>query len=65
MENFTSFMDCFLWIILGLMIYFIPFIVAANKEHSQTGAIFVLNLLLGWTFLGWVIALVWASMNEN
>jgi hypothetical protein len=45
-----------LLIILG--IYFLPTIVAGR--HHNSGAIFVLNLLLGWTFVGWVIALVWA-----
>lgn len=61
-------MDVILGIIfflIGLWLYFIPFIVAANKEHPQTGAILVLNILLGWTFLGWVIALVWACTNSN
>ena len=40
--------------------YFLPWIVATVRDHHNRGAIAVLNLLLGWTFLGWVIALVWA-----
>jgi len=28
-------------------------------------AILILNLFLGWTFLGWVIALVWAFTNRE
>jgi hypothetical protein len=27
-------------------------------------AITVLNVLLGWTFIGWVVALVWASTMD-
>jgi len=42
----------------SLAIYFIPALVAYKREHRQFVAILVLNLLLGWTFLGWVIALV-------
>jgi hypothetical protein len=42
-------------------IYFIPSIVAIERGHRNAGAIIVLNMFLGWTFLGWVVALVWAS----
>jgi hypothetical protein len=58
--------------LLGLVIiaiiaafYFIPTIVAASSNKRNTGAIFVLNLFLGWTFLGWVAALVWAVADER
>ena len=44
----------------GLLLYGVPTIIAYNRDHHNQIAIFVLNLLLGWTFLGWVIALVWA-----
>ena len=42
--------------------YFLPSIIAHNKRNA--GAIFVLNLLTGWTVVGWVIALVWALTDE-
>jgi hypothetical protein len=45
---------------LALVIYFIPTIVAWNRGHRNTMAIGVANLFLGWTFLGWVVCLVWA-----
>ena len=41
-------------------IYFLPTIVASSNKKKNTGAIFILNLFLGWTFLGWIIALIWA-----
>jgi hypothetical protein len=47
-------------IIIFLLIYFIPAIVAGARGHRQSLAIFMLNLLLGWTCLGWVAAIVWA-----
>ena len=49
-------------IVLGIAlgIYFIPSFVASDRGHHNTAAIVVLNLFLGWTFLGWVLALVWA-----
>ena len=42
-------------------LYFVPWIVAARRRHPNTQAIAVLNVLAGWTFLGWVVAIVWAS----
>jgi len=47
-------------ILLGLAVYFMPTIVAMLAGHQNTLAIFILNLFLGWTLVGWVIALVWA-----
>lgn len=46
---------------LSLAIYFLPCIIADKRGHPNIMAIFALNLLLGWTFVGWVVALVWAS----
>ena len=40
--------------------YMLPWLVAWNRGHHQTLAIFALNLLLGWMVLGWIVALVWA-----
>lgn len=53
-------MESFLALILIFVIYFLPFIIALGREHIDSTAIFVLNLFLGWTFFGWVVALVWA-----
>ena len=44
-----------------VLLYCLPAIVAALRDHHQRSAIVVLNLFLGWTFLGWVAALVWAA----
>jgi hypothetical protein len=51
----------FLFLIVGFVIYFLPTFVASNRKHVNGTSIFLVNLLLGWTFLGWVAALVWAS----
>lgn len=46
--------------ILLIAIYFFPSIVAGIRDHHNGAAIAVLNLLLGWTVLGWIVALVWS-----
>lgn len=54
------------WVFLVLaVIYFIPLTVARRRRHPNTVAIGILNLFLGWTFLGWVAALVWANLVSN
>ena len=51
-------------IIFGLLIYFIPTFAAFNRGKRNAPAIFILNLLAGWTFIGWVAAMVWACMKD-
>ena len=47
--------------LLGLaVIYFAPMIVALMRDHHQKLPISLLNLFLGWTVVGWVVALVWS-----
>ena len=44
--------------------YLLPTVIACCRSHHNAGAIFVVNLALGWTFLGWLAALVWACTNQ-
>ena len=50
---------------VGLLAYFIPTVVAQRRTHRNILAIFILNLFLGWTLLGWVGALVWACTSPK
>ena len=63
MDNAAGLLAGFLVLALSLAIYFIPTLVAFERLRRNRGAIFVLNLFLGWTLVGWVAALVWAWMN--
>ncbi len=45
--------------------YLLPWAIAATRGKSNTGAIFWLNLLLGWTVVGWIIALVMACTSHQ
>jgi T4 superinfection immunity protein len=47
-------------LLILLALYFLPTIVAGCRRHPNQAGIVILNLFLGWTFVGWVIALVWA-----
>lgn len=50
---------------LAICAYMAPFLIAGMRGHKQALAIGALNLLLGWTFLGWVIALVWSLTHPR
>lgn len=47
---------------VAMIVYFLPSIIGWNKRNAD--AIVALNVLLGWTFLGWVAALVWALVRD-
>jgi hypothetical protein len=52
--------------ILGLLLYFAPTIVAImRKDVPSRKPIFLVNLLLGWTFIIWVVCLVWAFASGS
>lgn len=50
------------FMLVALWAYFWPLLIARNRKHPQVQAIGALNLLAGWTGLGWVGALVWSVM---
>lgn len=50
--------------ILALFLYFLPTYFSWGRKKNA-GAIFALNLLLGWTFLGWLAALIWALVADR
>ncbi|SER29022.1 Superinfection immunity protein [Faunimonas pinastri] len=49
-----------LLIVILIALYLLPAIIAFSRGHHNRVAILVLNLLLGWSVLGWIAALVWS-----
>lgn len=54
-------------LILSIIIipYFVPTFIAYSRKKTNAGAIFALNLFLGWSLIGWVVALVWALSDQQ
>ncbi|WP_223271259.1 superinfection immunity protein [Buttiauxella sp. B2] len=52
-------------LIFMLAAYLYPAINASNRGHKDSKAIWVLNVFLGWTALGWIIALIWSFTGKN
>jgi hypothetical protein len=48
-------------ILLGL--YFIPSIIGAVRKVPNIGSVVVINLFLGWTLVGWVVALAMSARS--
>jgi len=49
---------------LGFVMYFLPSIIALARNKRDILAIFLLNLFLGWSVIGWIVALVWAVKQD-
>lgn len=46
--------------LIGIGLYFLPSLIAAARHTHNAVGIFFLNLFLGWTGIGWIIAFIMA-----
>jgi tryptophan-rich sensory protein len=60
---FSSFVGILVFLLL-LTLYFLPTIIALITKKRNALAIFLLNFFLGWSFIGWVVALVWSVTKD-
>jgi Superinfection immunity protein len=49
---------------MGFVMYFLPSIVALARSKRDLLAIVMLNFFLGWTLIGWIVALIWALKTD-
>jgi uncharacterized membrane protein len=54
-----------MWLAYLLIIYFIPGWIAFFRQCPNRGMVYVLNLFLGWTFFGWVVAFAMACVDKK
>ncbi|CAG9269238.1 superinfection immunity protein [Paraburkholderia unamae] len=52
-------------VIAALTLYLIPSIEADARNHRDAFAITLVNVLLGWTIVGWFAARAWAHSRHN
>jgi uncharacterized membrane protein len=48
----------------AVFLYWLPTIIAWRRDHSNTFSIGVTNLFFGWTIIGWLFALIWATTDN-
>lgn len=53
----------FVLALLILIFYFLPAVIASERSAKHFGMIFFINLVFGWTVLGWIAALIWAIVE--
>ena len=51
----------FIYLGVAFIVYFVPTFIASRRDHPNGTSIILLNLFLGWTFIGWLAALIWSA----
>ncbi len=51
--------------LIGTAFYVLPLLIAIKVNHRNKVGIIIVNIFLGWTFLGWIISLVWAVNKDK
>jgi hypothetical protein len=53
----------FFWVI-GSLLYFLPTIVGFVRKRHNVLSIFLVNFFLGWSLIGWIVAMAWALSSS-
>lgn len=61
MMNLSEGIFSTIFLAFAVAVYFLPTLVSSLRKHHNANAIFVTNLLLGWTAIGWIASLIWSS----
>jgi hypothetical protein len=54
-----------IFIVVAFCLYFLPSIIAYRRKVTNAGSVFVINLFLGWSLIGWVVALAMAVRTKT
>lgn len=60
----TVFFFCGACFLIAFGVYFLPPVIAYIRKHKNVVPILILTVFLGWTFLGWLAALLWALNSD-
>lgn len=50
-----------MWLLVNALFYFVPSFIALYRRTNNRFGIVALNLFLGWTVIGWLVAFMWAT----
>lgn len=54
-----------IYLVITAFLYFLPSLIAEMRGHESKIAIFIVNLLFGWTILGWLITLIFSFTGRS
>lgn len=54
-----------IWLVIVAFLYFLPSLISDWRGHDSKFAIFIVNLLFGWTFIGWFAALIFSFTGRS
>jgi hypothetical protein len=55
----------FVFIPAGVVLYILPVLIASYRRCDKLSPVAVVNIFLGWTLIGWVVALAMAVSGPN
>lgn len=53
-----------LMLLAVVVLYMLPTLIAFGREHPRRQDVALVNILLGWTLIGWVAVFLWASLTH-
>lgn len=63
--NVAYFWTTLAWIFGFVILVFTPVAIARKRQHPSRTAITVLSVVLGWTIIGWIVAMCWALSGAD
>ena len=60
--DFTTFA---IVVVIAVVVNFIPSFIAFSRDHPQRILILFINLIMGWTIIGWAALLYWATRESK
>ena len=52
-------------LIICVIIYMLPTLIAKARDIPSRHAVTMVNIIFGWTLIGWLVAFLWAAMAET
>jgi hypothetical protein len=53
-----------LMLLVIVVLYMLPSLIAFGREHPRRQDITLINILVGWTLIGWIVVFLWASLSH-